>query len=258
MANRGQKALSTGAAGAGVGAQVGGGYGAIIGGAIGAGVGFFQGDDEEPTFTAPSFSDIDLQTENPELYEDLMEMYAQADALEREYLSRQAGPSYLDRAEIADVNSGIQNRMSHQGILGSSVGVAAAADADTMLREKINERAMQEAQQMKAAWFAQQNAAMNAKRAMQQDVMSGLMAEKTGQYTADREDVAANNQFYSGLFNGGMQMAGTAYNNDRMDQRMSMYRTPAEWNSGYEQAPNFYAPSSQPAGYDPNAPFWKR
>ncbi len=239
--------------------MVGGPYGAIIGGALGFGAGMLQGDDKNPTFTAPSFSDIDLQTENPELYEELMKAYAAADEMENAYRARRAGPNYSDNAEMAEVNSGIQQRLAHQGLLGSSVGVAAAADADTMLRERINERAMQEAERLRAAWMAQQAGNANFKRQMQQDVMSGMMAEKTGQYQADREDLAANNQFYSGLFNGGMQMGGTALNNARMDDLYSKYRSPAVYG---QPAPNYYAPTYQQQqaapSYDPNVPFWMR
>lgn len=258
MAGRGTKAVSGAAAGAGIGGSVGGPIGAGVGAVIGGIGGFLFGDDEEPEFVAPSFADIDLETENPELYEELMKVYAANSELEKAYRNRISGPSYADRNEIANVMSGVNNRLSHQGLLGSSVGIAAAADADTLLRERIEERAMQEANALRSAWMNGMLNAANFKKGMQDSIMNSKLGQATANYNAAREDEAASNAMWSGIFNGGVALGANAINNAKMDDLYAKYKgSPAPGSP----APDFYVPSqptSGPGSYDPDVPFFMR
>ena len=211
-----QKGIGMGASGAGIGASFGGPIGAAFGGGVGFLAGLFSGSDEEPQYISPSFADINLATENPELYKELMRMQASANEAERMYNQRRQGMTYTERAGL---NEGLSNQVqqqANQGLLGSSAGAAMQADMEARLRDQIQRRAYQE----QMGLF--QN--MAQQRAQQAGVLSGaqnqIMGLKTHGADQDYNQAMGNelaaNQFYSGLFNGGLGMLGQYQNMQNM------------------------------------------
>lgn len=217
MASRGQKALGTAATGAGIGASVGGPVGAGIGGGLGALFGLFQGDD--PEIKVPTFTDIDLARDNPDLFKRLQENEKLLQEARRLYDRRRQGiTSEEDRMykeSLADVNRGLVN----SGLAGTSDGMMMAARARSEMDAKIAER-------IAAEELGLLNNLQGATRGMYdltKDAYAATMAPSLMEYQAAMGDQAAKNQFYSGLFSGGLSMLGQGLNKyDTMEHQAKL------------------------------------
>lgn len=212
MPNRFQKGTGLAGSGAGIGMMVGGPIGAAIGGGLGFLGGLFSGSDKEPEYVSPSFADINLQNENPELYAELMRMQAMSDQAEQMYNQRRAGMTYGERQGLNEAMSNQAQQQANQGLLGSSAGAAMQADAEARLRDQIQQRAFQEQQALFNNLAQQRAAKANALMAAQNQIMGLKTHGADVNYNQAMAEDQAANQFYSGLFNGGLGMLGQYQN----------------------------------------------
>lgn len=232
------------------GAFVGGPGGALAGYGAGSSLGGLT-DGQDP-YKAPSFSDIDLKSANPELWAQLQKELALADESEKLYHQRQEGMNYSERAGLNESLAGVTGRQAQMGQLGSAVGNAQMADAEARLRSNLAQRAFQEQQQLLEA--SQQARAQYAQHLLggQQAVLSPMTQQSQMNYQNQMAEEQAKNQFNSGLLGAGLSFYGNQQNmsamKDMNDQRIAaMYQTgvPYDGYSGPMQRGNSggYQPS---------------
>ncbi len=210
MANKFQKGLGL----AGTGAMAGTAIAPGIGTAIGAGAGFLAGqlfgDDPQPE--APLFSDINLQTENPELYAQLMQYDAAIKQAQDAYRARSGGILPQEQRYLDQSLNQQREQQAGLGILGSGTANNQQAQMQMQLRDAIAQRAFQEQQAM------QQNiqGMMGNRFNMSRQALNDVMQQRMGGYQGEMADQQAGNQFWSGLASGGLQGAVGLYNADKM------------------------------------------
>lgn len=178
-------------------------------GAVSTGAGLlgslFGGDD-------PSYSSIDLARDNPELYRLLQknaELIKQGQAA---YDMRNRGMTDLEKRGIDSTKSDLGAQQASLGLLGTSQGNAQMADAESRLREQIAARAFQESQ----ALFGNVTNLQNNQFANTRAALNDVYGQQVG-------DATSRNQFYSGLFGGGMNMLGQGANMAYMDDQRKTY-----------------------------------
>lgn len=245
MASGLAKGIGYGATGASIGAGVGGPVGAAIGGGIGLIGGLFAGSDSEPDpYVAPSFADINLQRDNPELYAELQQLKQQEKLQTQLYQARIAGPTVLERAQESDAANATAANSQARGQLGTSVGNSAREASADRIRQMIQERAMQEG-----------NAHLdNANRIQQQylqgftggqnAIMANRVAEAKAAAGASADEAAASNQFYSGLANAGFSGIANGLNSYNLGQTADANPYPMQTPYGSPSVP--MAPTGAP------------
>ena len=205
--------------GTGLGA-VGGSFfgpaGTMAGAAIGGGAGgLFDSNDVGP-YRSPSFADIDLAKENPELYAELMKVSAAADQAQRLYDQRNRGMNEMEVQQLAAGRANMSNNLANRGLLGTSAGLAAETGAEGQIRAQIAARAFQEQQALaQAAQQAHQGLFQDYMQAQNQ-VMNPMHQAAQANWENQNAINQGNNQFYGGLINGGMSLAGNMYNMNQM------------------------------------------
>lgn len=240
MANRFEKGLGAGASGAAVGNMIVPGLGAAVGGGIGFLGGLLGGNDPDIPYPewylspdamrSPNFSDIDLAQMHPELYKKLLENNAMLAEASKAYSQRREGLTDQEQYRMKDDLARSSNRLGAMGLLGGPAGERMLADAASRMRADAEARAYQERlglmQNMQNAQLQNMNAARglygdvlgnqqaNAQAALARDQMK--MAFEQGKYNSAAGEQAANNQFWSGLFNSGMQGLGNTMNMNMM------------------------------------------
>lgn len=235
--------LSGGLGGAAGGAATGaafGPWGIGIGAGVGGLIGLLSGN-EDPVYpgvqlspealASVNFRDINLAQMNPDLYAQLMKNNAMLQEASRLYSQKSDSNSPLARRRMTEDATGAAERMQSQGLAGSPAGEAMMADVQARLREQAAAQAYQ--QQMGAfqqmANLQQQQygntanalqmglgqANQNRNSAIQLDQIRNQQA--LGKFQNDSAESQAQNQFWSGLFNSGMQGLGN-YANANMKQ----------------------------------------
>lgn len=274
MPNKFQKAAGGASTGAAIGSVIPG-VGTAVGAGIGGLLGFFMGSDKEPEYISPSFADINLKNENPELYAELMRLQAMSDQAEAMYNQRRAGMTYSERQGLEEAMGNQAQQQANQGLLGSSAGAAMQADAEARLRDQIQQRAFQEQQALFGNMAQQRAAKANALMAAQNQIMGLKTHGADINYNQAMAEEQAANQFYSGLFNGGLGMLGQYQNMQGMKDIANMQygqlgpnelptNIPAGLMSEGPSAPQYYggvpsynSPGGMPS-YNPSVPFWMR
>lgn len=166
-------------------------------GAGGALAGLFSGSSD-----VPNYSDIDLKKDNPELWKQLQELKALTSEYERLYSQRRQGQTAAEKIQVEDSRSQLKDQLSNRGLVGSSAGAGMMGDYEARLQAAIAERAFQEEQQLLAALQNSRASYMNMLTGGQQMAMQPMMAE----YGAQMGEDQARNQFFSGLFNSGLNL----------------------------------------------------
>ncbi len=212
---------------AGTGAAVGGTVGAVAGsyfgpvgtvagGALGGAVGGLFDESDVGPYKSPSFSDIDLAKENPELYAELMKVSAAADEAQALYDQRNRGMSNLEAQQYASAKSNSEARLANQGLLGTSAGSSAQAGVEQQVLAQIAARAVQEQQALAQNNQAAHSALFQDYMAAQNQVVNPMQNAAYANWQNANQIHQGNNQFYGGLINGGMALAGNAYNMNQM------------------------------------------
>lgn len=189
--------------GAGVGSFVPG-----IGTAIGAGIGalgglfggLFGGDDPE----SPSYSDIDLAKEDPELYKRIQQNDALIRQYQQAYDMRRAGMTDMEGRGLNSSISQLGSQQANLGLLGTSTGAAQMADYQNQLRGAIQDRAYREQMGLLQGLSGQQNQGYN----MTRNALNDAMQARMGQYNNQIRQVDNNNEFWKGLGSMGASMYG--------------------------------------------------
>jgi len=236
MASGIQKGVGAGLGGAGTGAMVGSaiggpGLGTVIGGGVGAAAGFlggfFQGDDEEPVYQSRSFADINLRKENPELYQELMNMKAQEKVAMDNYYARRGGQLSVD--ERAQVNQAMGNQaqaLQARGLAGTSIGMASQEAAEARIRQELLDRSYKESLGYLDQAHGYQKDYIQGLSGAQNDIMRMEQGAYDKNYEADLAEMQASNQFYSGLANAGIGMGAQAFNTYEMSKLRSQPNDP--------------------------------
>ncbi len=229
MADKAKGALSGAAGGAATGAAIGGPYGAVIGGVAGGLYGLFSTPDD---YISPSFSDINLQSENPELYAQLLKLRAVEALAKQEYDTRRQGATYQEEQDYARGLSNSRDIQASQGLLGTSVGNSQMTATNNQLRGAIAERALREKE---ALYNNYQQAAMQNFNATRQGLMD-VMGQRTGaaemNYKNGLAEQEGNNQFiYNGL---------RAYQTADQNQANLAYQQQLQQNSPFGQGYGTY------------------
>lgn len=261
MALKKNQASTIGAVGGGVAGSFFGPAGTVVGAGVGGALGGMLGKDN--SFSAPSFSDIDLASANPQLWAELQRMNATVGEAERLYNARRQGPSELELRQYGQARSNMQDQQAQQGLLGTSAGLSAEADSDARLQGAIRERAFQEQQSLFNNMAQQRAAYEQAIMGAQNQIVNPQMQAAQINYQQAQENDAARNQFYSGLATAGAGMYANNQNMAAMDKRMAQQQA---------MYPSIYQPNYNPYGAPPaspgyqysqgvsnnNVPFWSR
>lgn len=197
-------------AGGGIGLGLGGPAGAAAGLGFGGGIGGLM--DGSPSYTAPTFSDINLQTTNPALYAQLMKESAAADQAMQLYNQRRQGPTYAEQQNIAQNMNSAYGRQAQMGQLGSAVGASQGADAEAQLRGQLAQKAFSEQQQLLAQATQSQRQYTSDYSAAQQGSLAPLTQQAQYNYQGALQNEQGQNQFMSGLVNGGLSLYGNQQN----------------------------------------------
>lgn len=227
-----------------------GGWGGAIAG-YGAGSGLGGLADGSDPYKAPSFSDVDLKTANPELWAQLQKELALADESERLYNQRQQGMNYQERTGLNEALSGAAHRQANMGQLGSAVGNAQMADAEARLRSNIAQRAFGEQQQLLAA--SQQARAGYAEHLLsgQQASLNPMTQQAQMNYQNQLAEEQAKNQFSSGLMGAGLSLYGNQQNMNAMKD-MNNQRVAAMYQTGIPSGYSGPMQRGNSGGYQPS------
>lgn len=242
-------AIAGGAAGAYFGGPAGAVAGAGVGGAIG---GQF---DKKTKYKSPSFADIDLARDNPQLYAQLMkqeEILAQYEAL---YNQRSTGPSLSEQRMRDQSLDAMRGQAASRGMLGGSTSFLNEMDFGERYNDQIAQRIFQEQQALLGARAAQQGNLVGLYGNAQNNIMNNMNQQSMTDYNQKMAEDMARNQFYASLMQGGAQMYGADKQSTAMDRnsdelramRMAQYYPqPAPQPVVVQQAPVNYGYSGVP------------
>jgi hypothetical protein len=172
--------------------------------------------EDSPEYNAPSFADIDLQKENPELWKELQRELALADQAEALYNNRRKGATFSEKQEMQDSINSLLQRQGSMGQLGSAVGASQAVSAENLLRSRIAERAFREEQALLGQSMNARRSYLGDVSSAQQAVMAPLQQKAQAEYQNAQQEQMGMNQMFSGLFNGGLSAYGNQQNVDAM------------------------------------------
>lgn len=199
MASRKQKAISSTVAGAGLGTAILPGIGTAIGGALGGLAGLFSKSD--PEVNVPLFSDVSLQRDNPELYNQILRNDAMIQKANDIMKARMKGPTegerYQEQANLSD----LQGRLGGANLLGSGLGFSLYENAQRRMQADQADRIQRDA--LGQAQLLQQAEAQRGQliRGGLQDAYNA----KLGVAQNDQANLEASNGFYGNLLMGGLQ-----------------------------------------------------
>lgn len=266
--------LGTVAGGVG-GAFLGGPMGAMAGASLGGGLGGMLEAPDAPELSQIKFSpdslksynfdDISLARDNPELYAQLMKNSLLIDQANQILNTRRQGMSPEEQRTLRETKNNMTARLAAQGLIGDPVAEQALADSEAKIRERASAQAYQDklgAMQMLAGLQQQQygnlaqgqNAIMGANEnnrnaSLQRDL---AMAGRDMQQFQDQvSQNQGRNQFYSGLLNGGLSMAGNAYNQSQMQDFQSAQAARSQAN--FEKMYGLYNAPAAPTALAPSA-----
>ncbi len=232
MASSGQKALSGAASGAGLGFQIGGPIGAALGGIGGGILGLFSGSD--PKIVAPTFADIDLAKENPELYGRLQQQDALIKQAQSLYDQRRQSITPNEDRMYRDYLAQNGRNLQGSGLAGTSDGMALANNAARTYQDQLADRIYKE----KLGLFDNlQNTSVRGYD-MNRQALGDVMQTKNAQMGVNENYLNNSNQMWSGLFNGGLSALGQGINTANL--------------RGVPQLPQTYGPL--PPGYSYGVP----
>lgn len=229
-------------------------------GGIAAIKGLFE---DDPEYTAPSFKDINLAQENPELYQQLLAQNQLLGMLEQQYKARNAeannrrGYTQSENIELGQGLGGIDQQLAERGLLGSGAGVGARAQAEIQMRDAINQRIMQDQMQKQQQANMLLNQLMQGRNQQtnnfqqgQNSIMDGRQAQAQARYQGDVHNQQAQNQFFNGLLGAGLQSYGNQQNMDAMGASIAN-RSMSGFNP-YSPIPTFNAVPGIQSGYGPS------
>lgn len=182
---------------------------------------------------APSYADLDLAKENPDLWKELQRLQAVNRQYDDMFAARRAGANASELAQLAQGRSQVQDQLANRGLIGSSAGTSMQAGADAQMQGQIQERAFQEMMAMQQA--RQQAQAQYAQQLAQGQQMA--MQPMQAQHQQGMQGDADRNQFFGGLLGAGLQMYGA--NQYLQQQPQYQYGAPQAQQMGGGRSPAF-------------------
>jgi len=157
---------------------------------------------KSPQYSAPTMEM--LRRQNPELYQALMAMRRQSEIFGQMADARQ-GITPLQQQLMGQQQSQIMQQMANRGLVGSSAGTQMQADARARMMNQALAQAMQERQALMGAQLGANQAFIGSTS----QAMAPLQQQQQMQLQQDLANRQAQNQFFSGLMGGGMNLYGT-------------------------------------------------
>lgn len=175
----------------------------------------------------PSLSDVNLQRDNPELYQQLQQMQSVVGEYQNAYNQRRQGATAGELAGMAQSRAADSSRMGNLGLIGSSAGQSMMGGFEAQQQNALQQRIFQERQQaLQGLQGAQQNYTSALGNAQSQDLQA-LM----GQHQGNLAGQTAQNQFFSGMLGSGLNLYGTG-------QYLNTMQNGAMQNAGLNYNPN--------------------
>lgn len=198
----------------------------LIGKAFNRGPGEYRA----PQLKKLDYADIDLQTEVPELYNEIMRNDQLIARIENILNTRKQGATMAEMDALNANSSRMSEEQNAAGLLGTTAGMAAAGQARQRMEDSLRDRAFREEmglygaladQQARGAQFHQGvlGQVYNARNAQVQAENARAMAESEANYNRRAQNSAAINQLLSGVGNAGLSMVGTGLSNNAIASR---------------------------------------
>lgn len=222
MASNIQKGVSGAAGGAGLGMSFGGPVGAGIGAGLGLLGGFLGGSDSD--ITAPSFADINLAKENPDLFARLQQQESFVNEAKKLYDKRRQGMTPLEDQQMQNQLKDVGRQTALGGIAGGSEAYAISANAQRDAQNNIANRIYNEQNGLFQQYGQAQNGLYNNTRSALGDVMGQRMS----QLGIQENNLSNSNQMWGGLVNGGLSALGSGYNSYKMAQMPTYNQNPMQ------------------------------
>ncbi len=253
MASSGQKALGGASSGAGLGFEIGGPVGGAIGAGLGGLFGLFSGSD--PKIVAPTFADIDLAKENPQLYGRLQQQDALIKQAQGLYDQRRQSITPNEDRMYRDYLAQNGRNLQGSGLAGTSDGMALANNAARTYQDQLADRIYKE----KLGLFDNLQNASNQGYNMNRQALGDVMQAKNAQMGVNENYLNNSNQMWSGLFNGGLSALGQGINTANLREVPQLPASYGAFPAGYSYgAPGQFISSGGPTGvagpYSANGP----
>jgi hypothetical protein len=201
--------------------------------------GLFSGSDSTPQ--APLFSDINLQQDNPELYQQLQAQQAVVNQAQAAYTARTRGETAQEQAQYQQMMGQQNQAAGARGMLGTAQGQQAQEAASLNFNNQLNANRMQQQNQLMGNWQQGQQNLTNATQAGLQQTYNAEMVP----YQQAIGQAGNQNQLYSGLVGGGLSMLGQGLNNYNNNQTLQQIAA-----NGGSLPPGFtYGAQGQGVGY---------
>ena len=201
MASAVQAGLSDAVAGAGAGSFLGP-YGAAIGAGAGGLLGLLFGGSSTPT--APTFSDINLEQDNPTLWAQLQNQQNVVNQIQQLYTQRAQGMTPQEQQQYNQQMGQTGQALAHSGMAGTSQGLAQSNQASQNYLNNIAQRIMQQQQTLGSELTGAQQGLTNATAQGLQQTYNAQMVP----YQQAIGQAGNQNQMYNGLFQGGASLLG--------------------------------------------------
>lgn len=183
--------------------------GSLAVGGIGALKGLFKHD---PVYNSPHFADVNLERENPELWQELQNLNAVVAQMQSAYDARKSGLNSMERGQLNEGRSNLDARLSNQGLLGTSAGMALESDLNNRAFTAANDRSDSQANALLAQLLSARHGYLGAFGSAQNALLNNKQDEAKTRYGAGQAEDQAQNQFFSGLFNAGLGLYGQSQN----------------------------------------------
>jgi hypothetical protein len=220
--------------------------GTVVGGVAGGLLGFFSGmaSGSDPVPVAPTFADISLAKDNPDLFKRLQDQDAIIREARNMYEARRQGMTAQERFSYGDSMARTGESLNRAGLSGSSDAFAIADEQRRRQDAVIADRVFQEKNALYNQYLQQVDRGYNQNRQAIGDVLD----QKNRQFSADNQKLADSNAMWSGLANSGLSNLGRGIN-----MYASQTRPPPQYAmpQGYGGS-NFYSGVPGQATYSDN------
>lgn len=160
----------------------------------------------------PTYRDVNLARQNPDLWKQLQELQTMSAELDKQYKNRQQGATAGEMANIAQARGQAYERQGNQGLIGSSAGSSMMGRQEAEMQNALQQRIRQEQQALLAQAMQGRQAYASALQSAQQQQLAALQAQQQ-QAMGEQQ---SRNQFFGGIMNSGLGMYGTDRYLDRM------------------------------------------
>lgn len=177
-----------------------------------------------------SYSGINLERENPELYREIMRNNQMISDAQQILNSRRQGPSPQEQRMMQERQAGAASQMASAGMAGTPLSQLAMQEMDIRGQQAAQERAFQESMGMQQNIQGLAGRGYDMRRGAMQDVMGAQagnrqnalmmdqarMAHQMAQYQNAQQEAQAKNQMWTGIMGAGFGGAANLYGAGKM------------------------------------------